>query len=98
MTQDRKKRVTVHDYDHVIIDEEYRRLIYSVCLEPLITGLRFPEYSFPRKREDLEATARLTRRRELPGLIKMKFMRAPEKLAHVEIATFRASVVNPVHN
>lgn len=28
----------------------------------------------------------------------MKFMRVLERLAHVEIATFRAGVVNPVHN
>jgi len=52
------------------------------------------EFLFPRKRED----QRFTHRHEFPGLIKAEFTRVLEKAAHVEIATFQASVVNSVHN
>lgn len=43
-------------------------------------------YDFPETRER-EKPARLTRRRELPGIIKTKFTRALEKLARAATAT-----------
>jgi len=94
MMQDEKKNERLRSQDAIQDDKNIPPLFFIPSF--LASKLWFSGNA--RIEESLEIAACLTRRRELPGLIKTEFTRAPEKPAHAEIATSQVSVVNPVHN